>query len=75
MCSSPEVNTITLLLRDDMGKLKEVLCYYPSKIPVEFNGECPDCGSDTVDGESIDICTYSPVICNTCGWAPCDESC
>ena len=39
------------------------------------NGECPDCGCPTVDGEAQYGCAYSPVICETCGDAPCDESC
>jgi hypothetical protein len=42
----------------------------------EPNGECPDCGSPTVDGESIFICGYSrDEPCETCGCAGCDESC
>ena len=41
-------------------------------------GACPDCGSDIdKDGDSIenDNCSYSPVICELCGWRPCDGSC
>ncbi len=42
----------------------------------ETNGKCPDCGSQTVDGESNFICAYSPdEPCETCGFADCDESC
>ena len=41
----------------------------------EINGECPACGEPTVDGEAYDACTYSPVCCDVCGCAPCDESC
>lgn len=41
----------------------------------EIDGECPDCGGDTDDGYSVDICTYSPVVCDECGDAPCDGSC
>jgi hypothetical protein len=41
----------------------------------EINGECPDCGGDTVDGDAFDVCGYSPINCNTCGCRPCDESC
>lgn len=38
-------------------------------------GECPDCGTDTYGGYSVAICGYSPVLCRTCGDAPCDWSC
>jgi len=41
----------------------------------EINGECPDCGEPTINGDAYDNCDYSPEICKTCGWAPCDESC
>jgi len=40
-----------------------------------INGECPDCGAPTVDGEAQDICRFSPLVCETCGYRPCDESC
>lgn len=38
-------------------------------------GECPDCGTETVNGEARYGCYYSPVACSTCGWKPCDQSC
>jgi hypothetical protein len=41
----------------------------------EVDGECPDCGTPTVDGQAQEGCNYSPVACETCGWAPCDQSC
>ena len=41
----------------------------------EINGKCPDCGMATVDGSAYKGCNYSPVICETCGDAPCDLSC
>jgi len=41
----------------------------------EINGECPDCGAETVDGDAADKCGYSPVECTTCNSAPCDQSC
>lgn len=41
----------------------------------EPNGECPDCGEPTVDGFAAVGCNYSPVICETCGARPCDDSC
>lgn len=41
----------------------------------DINGECLDCGQPTVDGQAYDNCSWSPVECETCGWAPCDGSC
>lgn len=39
-------------------------------------GECPDCGMDVdIDGDAVDICAHSPIECETCGSAPCDQSC
>ncbi len=38
-------------------------------------GVCPDCGSLTYDGCSEEVCGYSPELCETCGFAPCDQSC
>lgn len=43
---------------------------------MKSNGECPDCGCETWDGVSVyPACSYSPVICKTCGDQPCDQSC
>ena len=41
----------------------------------EINGECEKCGERTVDGDAFDTCSFSPVECDECGWAPCDGSC
>jgi len=41
----------------------------------EINGTCTSCGTPTVDGQAIEGCDWSPVICETCGEAPCDGSC
>jgi hypothetical protein len=41
----------------------------------EINGECPDCGMETVDGQAASGCHYSPCDCKTCGAQPCDQSC
>jgi hypothetical protein len=30
---------------------------------------------NTVDGEAVDGCVWSPVLCQKCGWRPCDDSC
>ncbi len=35
----------------------------------------PACGAPTVGGEAYDICAWSPVACEECGYAPCDGSC
>lgn len=41
----------------------------------EINGQCPDCGEPTIDGEAVEQCRYSPLVCVTCGHRPCDGSC
>lgn len=41
----------------------------------QINGECPNCGEPTVDGDAFEQCGYSPTQCETCGFAPCDGSC
>ena len=41
----------------------------------EINGECPECGNPTVDGQAQSGCYWSSVVCKTCGDAPCDLSC
>ena len=40
-------------------------------------GECPECeGPVDADGDTTNpCCGYSPVVCETCGWRPCDLSC
>lgn len=52
------------------------MCCEGWKYPdVEVDGECPECGMPTVDGEAHSGCYYSPVSCETCNWKPCDGSC
>lgn len=52
------------------------MCFAPKEYSEsEINGECPSCGEPTVDGDSYEGCYYSPVICDECGYAPCDLSC
>ena len=41
----------------------------------EVNGECPDCGTPTVNGQAAYGCAWSPVDCDTCGHKKCDFSC
>lgn len=45
--------------------------------PDETVSVCPACGRDVdKDGYSTEaICSYSTVVCETCGAAPCDLSC
>jgi hypothetical protein len=50
------------------------MCYEPYDLG-KPDGECPDCGAPTVDGESASGCCYSPSVCKTCGDSPCDDSC
>ena len=45
---------------------------YPDE---EVNGICPKCGTPTVNGVAQSGCNWSPVECDECGWAPCDDSC
>jgi hypothetical protein len=52
------------------------MCYNNTNYSEEdINGVCPDCGEPTVDGNTYDRCYYSPTLCDTCGYAPCDGSC
>lgn len=52
------------------------MCCEPIYFPKEdINGECPECGTPTVDGQAAVGCYYSPVECKLCGWKPCDGSC
>ena len=39
------------------------------------DGECPECGMDTFEGQSTEGCSYSPTECEKCGYSPCDGSC
>ena len=41
----------------------------------EVNGECPDCGYPTVDGEAASGCDWSPISCETCGHRQCTGAC
>lgn len=41
----------------------------------DVDGKCPDCGVPTCNGVAQSGCHYSPVLCDTCGDAPCDLSC
>lgn len=39
------------------------------------DGECLECGIETVDGGAAYSCNWSPLDCETCGSRPCDGSC
>lgn len=52
------------------------MCCEPINQESTVIGECKECGGPIdIDGDSTDVCAYSPVICEECGCAPCDESC
>ena len=37
---------------------------------------CPDCTSDVNEhGGSIWVCGYSTLVCDTCGYSPCEDAC
>ena len=41
-------------------------------------GQCVECEEPVdVDGDSTSSnnCSYSPTVCDLCGWQPCDRSC
>lgn len=50
--------------------------YYSENYKAEDIAKCLDCGGDVnSDGYAMSGCNYSPVLCETCGSAPCDGSC
>jgi len=52
------------------------MCCAPSGfLKSEINGECSSCGEPTVDGYAYEACEYSPIVCEECKHAPCDQSC
>ena len=53
------------------------MCCEPIINDNEPVGVCPECGGNVdVDGTTTEVCCgYSPIICRTCGDAPCDQSC
>lgn len=52
------------------------MCCEPSGLDKEdTDGECPECGQPTKDGQAIECCAYSPIACEKCNWRPCDGSC
>jgi hypothetical protein len=49
---------------------------YPKDLGESKIRSCPDCGEDVDDdGYAMSGCNYSSVLCETCGDAPCDQSC
>lgn len=52
------------------------MCCEPQGSTLPESGECPDCGEPVdKDGDTKEACVYSPILCKTCGWCPCDQSC
>ena len=52
------------------------MCCDPENDESTVVGECVDCGGPIdCNGDSTDVCSYSPCECETCGASPCDESC
>jgi len=48
----------------------------PQSNPEDAKGNCPDCGAIVdADGVAVAGCGYSPEMCKTCHWSPCDWSC
>ena len=47
-----------------------------SERQLEMHEECEDCGAKVDDeGNTLEGCEYSPIVCKTCGYCPCDLSC
>ncbi len=36
------------------------------------DGECPDCGAQTINGRAAAGCYHGANVCDTCGYSPCD---
>lgn len=52
------------------------MCCDPWDFRDEAVGHCPECGAEVdEDGNAVEGCYYSPVVCEVCGSAPCDGSC
>jgi len=41
----------------------------------EIDWICFECKAETVDWCAFEACGYSPVECDICWYAPCDQSC
>lgn len=52
------------------------MCCDPYRSDLPTVGECPHCGGPVDEnGDSTEVCGYSPQECGICGWRPCDGSC
>lgn len=57
-------------------RIVEVCTCWGGYEQVRTNGECPECGSPTLNGDAAYIdCVWSPESCGTCGQCECDGSC
>lgn len=52
-----------------------MFCCSEGSIDEEPDGACPECGAPTFEGDAIEWCEYSPILCENCGHRPCDGSC
>ncbi len=53
-----------------------MMCCEPVGSADQEVGKCPECGGPIdYEGDSTEVCGYSPEICEECGWAPCEGSC
>lgn len=51
-------------------------CCEPVGSSMKEVGECVECGNPVdAEGDSTEVCAWSPVECDSCGWSPCNESC
>jgi hypothetical protein len=39
------------------------------------DGECPECGDATFEGDAVEGCFYGRDTCDVCGGSPCDGGC
>jgi len=52
------------------------MCSEPVGSSLPYDHDCPHCGGEVdVEGYALDVCPYSPVECEKCGSAPCDQYC
>ena len=63
-------------MKAQSNRKDKIMCCEAQGATGEVNGECPECGEPTVDGEAVDVCGYSPDDpCPVCGSNPCSDYC
>ena len=51
-------------------------CCEPQGSELPEHHDCPDCGEPVdINGDALEVCGFSPVECDTCGVAICDQGC